>query len=190
MKPHCSNPRDMRERRQREAKLERAEKQELRHVGLTEAQLQTAVIKLARDLGWGVTLSARKSMLEEAAGFGVAPPELDGLIFHPRYSLGSEPGWPDLTLVRRRDRRLLFAELKSERGALSQRQAEVLELLGTLMFEYPEIPDEFPEKFPMSSYLGGVLTGLDKAIRGAPRIEVHVWRPADLASGRITEVLR
>ncbi len=96
---------------------------------LSEAALQREVINLARSLGWGVTLSARKAMLAEAAQYGVEAPPLDGLVFHPRYSLGSEPGWPDLTLIRRHDRRLLFAELKSEKGVLSPRQAEVLMLL-------------------------------------------------------------
>lgn len=121
---------------------------------MTEATLQTEVIRQARGLGWGVTLSARKAMLEEVAQYGVTAPPLDGLIYHPRYSLGSEPGWPDLTLVRRRDRRLLFAELKSEKGFLSTRQAEVLELLEEV------------------------------------GMEVHIWRPSDLSSGRIAEVLR
>jgi len=121
---------------------------------MTEAKLQAEVIRQARDLGWGVTLSARKAMLAEAAQYGVGAPPLDGLVFHPRYSLGSEPGFPDLTLVRRRDRRLIFAELKSEKGYLSSRQAEVLELLEEV------------------------------------GCTVHVWRPSDLASGAIAEVLR
>ena len=38
-------------------------------------------------------------------------------------------GFPDLVLVRARDRRLVFAELKRENGELSPRQAAVLELL-------------------------------------------------------------
>lgn len=132
---------------------------------MTEAQLQAEVIRVARSLGWGITLAARRTMLEEAAQYGVEAPPLDGLIYHPRYSLGSEPGWPDLCLVRRRDRRLLFAELKSERGVLSPRQAEVLELLGAITW------------WPLRS---------DGA---EPTIAVFVWRPSDLASGRIAEVL-
>jgi len=60
-----------------------------------ESDLQREVIALARSLGWGTTLSARKALLEEAKTYGIEPPPLDGLVFHPRYSLGSEPGWPD-----------------------------------------------------------------------------------------------
>ena len=129
---------------------------------ITEAQLQTEVVRLARSLGWGVTQSARRKELEQLAGFGVPPDPIDGLIYHPRYSLGSEPGWPDLTLIRRRDRRLIFAELKAEKGRVSERQVEVLDLLRVLETD--------PET--------------------TPAIGVFVWRPSDLASGHIAEVLR
>jgi hypothetical protein len=131
---------------------------------MTEHQLQRHVIDQARSLGWGVTLSARKAMLEEAAAYRVEPPPLDGLIFHPQYSLGSEPGWPDLVLIRRRDRRLIFAELKSEKGQLSARQAEVLELLRSLVWVDPT----------KSAVLAPYADLL-------PRIEIYVWRPSDMA---------
>lgn len=134
---------------------------------MNERDLQAAVIKQARSLGWGLTQSQAKHLAEEAQAYGVEPPPLDGLIFHPRYSLGSEPGWPDLTLIRRHDRRLIFAELKTEKGRLSPRQAEVLALLRELVV----IPDAWH-------------TG------EWPRIEVVLWRPSDLESGAIAEVLR
>lgn len=134
---------------------------------MTEAQLQAAVINQARSLGWGTTLSARKALLAQVAEIGVEAPPLDGLIYHPRYSLGSEPGWPDLVLVRVRDRRLIFAELKAEKGRLSTRQAEVLELLEA-----------------------AVATDDHERTETRPLVEVTVWRPSDLASGVITEVLR
>lgn len=138
----------------------------------SEAQLQTEVIRLARSLGWGTTLTARKALVAEAAAYGIEAPPLDGLVFHPRYSLGSEPGWPDLTLIRASDRRLVFAELKAEAGRLSPRQAEVLELLRTVVGGSNGRP-----------YPGG-------GYAGPPRAEVHVWKPSDLASGAIAEVLR
>lgn len=137
---------------------------------ITERDLQATVIKLARSLGWGVTQSQAKAMAAEAAQYRVETPPLDGLIFHPRYSLGSEPGWPDLTLIRRRDRRLVFAELKAEKGVLSPRQGEVLELLRQL-------------SWPPAA----------RAVHGGdyePAVQVFVWRPSDLASGAIAEVLR
>ena len=72
---------------------------------MTEAALQRHVITQARSLGWGITQASAERLAADAAAFGIEPPALEGLVFHPRYSLGSEPGWPDLTLVRRRDRR-------------------------------------------------------------------------------------
>ena len=136
---------------------------------IREADLQRSVVEIARSLGWGTTLSARKALVAECTQLGVEPPPLDGLVFHPRYSLGSEPGWPDLTLIRQRDRRLIFAELKGEKGRLSERQLEVLELLRCLDVPLGRTPQPFDVP---------------------PRVEVHVWRPSDLASGRIAEVLR
>jgi len=84
-------------------------------------------------------------------------PAIDGLIFHPRIMYRSEPGWPDLTLVRRRDRRLIFAELKAEDGKLSARQREVLELLQCLEGVWLR---------------GGGADGI--------QVSIYVWRPSDM----------
>lgn len=124
---------------------------------VNEGEFQRVVIDLARGLGWGITVSAQKAIAAEAAGYNVPEPELDGLIFHPRYSLGSESGWPDLTLIRRRDRRLIFAELKAEKGKPSHRQEQVLDLLRCLE--------------------GLVVHGADLELGS---IQVRVWRPSDL----------
>ncbi len=173
---------------------------------MTEAELQAEVVKLARSLGYGVTLSARKAMLAEAAQYGVEAPPLDGLVFHPRYSLGSEPGWPDLVLIRRRDRRLVWAELKSEKGALSPRQAEVLDLLRCLE---TDAPDRWEDALPPGGYVCSscgdpvesercfdhqcaayLLSREGGGWLHIPRIQVVVWRPSDLSAGTIAEVLR
>lgn len=61
---------------------------------MTEAQLQDAVIELARMLGW--------------------------LVYHTHDSRHSAAGFPDLVLVRRV--RLIFAELKSATGVMSPDQ--------------------------------------------------------------------
>ena len=95
----------------------------------TEAGFQSHVLRIARDLGWGIPQAAWQRVQEEAAQYGVEPPPMDGLAYHTRYSLGSDAGWPDLVLVRRADRRLLFAELKTDRGRVSARQSAVIELL-------------------------------------------------------------
>lgn len=139
---------------------------------VNERDFQAVVIDLARGLGWGITRPAQQRLAEEAEQYHVAEPELDGLVFHPRYSLGSEPGWPDLTLIRRRDRRLIFAELKAEKGRLSHRQEQVIDLLRCIEGDR-------------------VLCGNGPHQRGAdglevrsaccwPWVQVFVWRPSDL----------
>jgi hypothetical protein len=70
-------------------------------------------------------------------------------------------GFVDLVLVRAKDHRLIFAELKAEKGRLTYEQDRVLDVLRSLT------TDQY----------------------GAPTsIEVHVWRPSDL--DEIAEVLR
>lgn len=71
---------------------------------MSERDLERQVVELARLLGWHR--------------------------YHPLQSRGSEPGWPDETLVR--GSRLIFAELKSEGGRLSPAQTHWLELLGAV----------------------------------------------------------
>lgn len=68
---------------------------------MTERELQDAIIELARIRGW--------------------------LVYHPFDSRKSEPGFPDLTMVR--GDRLVFAELKSAKGRVSPAQRVWLERL-------------------------------------------------------------
>lgn len=69
---------------------------------LSERDWQTQVIQLARLHGWRV--------------------------FHPLQSKGSEPGWPDLAMVR--SGRLFLVELKTDDGRLSPAQREWFDQLG------------------------------------------------------------
>jgi hypothetical protein len=71
-------------------------------VQMSERQLQSAVVELAEWLGWKH--------------------------YHTFDSRRSNPGFPDLTLVK--DNTLLFVELKSAKGRLTAEQTEWLEALG------------------------------------------------------------
>lgn len=123
-----------------------------------ETEFQRHVVKMARDNGWGITKGEDDKRDAQLASYNQPPDPLGGLVFHPRLMVGSEPGWPDLTLVRRADRRLIFAELKTDDGRVTPRQAKVLDLLRCL---------EGP---------GGIVPPL------GPTIGVYVWRPRDLVS--------
>lgn len=68
---------------------------------MTEKMLQGAVVNLAKLLGWRC--------------------------YHTFLSIRSTPGFPDCCLVR--GERLVFAELKSELGKVSQAQTEWLDAL-------------------------------------------------------------
>ena len=89
---------------------------------------------------------------------------------------GSLAYWPDLVLVRVRDRRIVFAELKRELEHPRPEQARVLDVLRGVTFD------------------GTSIDPLANRIRVGTRVEVFVWRPSDLRdpieSSRIYEVLR
>jgi hypothetical protein len=79
-------------------------------------------------------------------------------IYHTRNSKGSHAGFPDLVLLR--PPRLIFAELKTERGKLTRAQEDWLEALAMV------------GSMPGESY--------DRAWRVAVApVEPYVWRPAD-----------
>ncbi len=122
-------------------------------VGIAENgrdSFQSEVMKLAKAGGW--TCGAK----DEGT--------LGGLTYHAVSVMAqSERGWPDLTLIRRRDRRLIFAELKREAGEVTPRQVAVLDLLRCL-------------ENPWS------------ALSSTSRIQVFVWRPSQIDA--IREVLR
>lgn len=78
--------------------------------------------------------------------------------YHTHRSDRSPPGFPDLVLVR--GPRLIFAELKAEKGVVSGAQQEWLDALAMVAAEIACAIDQ-----------PGLKVGL----------EVHVWRPDDWA---------
>ncbi len=83
---------------------------------MTERQLQAAIVDTARLLGWRA--------------------------YHTHDSRRSEPGYPDLTLVR--GRRLIFAELKTAKGRVAPGQQTWLDELSNARAEtYLWRPDDW-----------------------------------------------
>ena len=100
---------------------------------MTEKQLQQAITDAAQLLGW--------------------------LVYHTHDSRHSAKGFPDLVMVR--GGRLLFVELKAEKGKLSPEQRAWFQALVSVSVEIDaRIDDSFVEN-----------TGV---------VEVYVWHPTDL----------
>jgi hypothetical protein len=88
---------------------------ELRASAISEAEFQRRVIKAAHALGWMVA-HFRPSM--NRRGQWMTAVSADGA------------GFPDLVLVHRASGDLIFAELKSESGKLTEAQTVWLDALG------------------------------------------------------------
>lgn len=83
--------------------LTTAEYRDQQAAGMTEAVLQTRVLAHARVLGW--------------------------LAYHTHDSRRSAPGFPDLVLVHPAQGRVLYRELKTQRGRLRPEQRQWLDAL-------------------------------------------------------------
>lgn len=100
---------------------------------VTEAQLQSEVEKIAMRAGWR--------------------------IYHTRRSKGSAEGFPDLVAVR--GNRVLYAELKTQRGVVSAEQTKWLDdLAGAGCEAYLWRPSDMEE-------LGRVLCGRTRPLRSS-----------------------
>lgn len=77
-------------------------------------------------------LEVAKSMTEAALQSQViAEARFRGFthIYHTTFAIGSKPGFPDLVMVRPTDKRVVYAELKTEKGVVSQNQGEWINAL-------------------------------------------------------------
>ena len=90
-------------------------------ISISEANWQRTVIELAHIFGWAI--HAERHALTK-----------DGHWLTP---IQGDAGFPDLVLARCKDgkRRIIFAELKSEKGALTKAQKEWLDLLGGYLWK-------------------------------------------------------
>lgn len=112
-------------------------------IPLTEKQFEAQVKDLAKIFGWKY--------------------------YHTWRSIHSPAGFPDCVLVR--PPRLIFAELKSEKGSVSEKQQEWLDILKACQERPKDFALEYAEK------------------RGYVLIpEVYIWRPDDIEE--IVECLR
>lgn len=86
-------------------------------------------------------------------------------LYHTRDSRRSEPGFPDLVLVRGPE--LIFAELKTDKGRPSDPQLTWLDALMDVAGAVHVAAEEaFGDLGPEQQ-------------RRRPRVEVYVWRPKD-----------
>lgn len=90
---------------------------------LTESQFQRQVTSLAQMLGWHWVHVSYGPKLNRAGA----------VVRYTTPTTGTmAQGWPDLVLVRPKDSRLIFAELKRETGKTSPEQDTVLDILRSL----------------------------------------------------------
>lgn len=92
--------------------------------------------------------------------------------YHTHDSRMSPPGWPDIVAIRRRDRRILFAELKKQGGPATPEQLGVLELLLDVS---------------MGGYAPTAWHSFTPPL-GTARVDAYLWRPNDI--DEVVEALR
>jgi len=77
------------------------------------------------------------------------------------YSIGSDPGYPDVTLVNPRTKRTIWLELKITRGKVSERQRQwIADLRAAGCAAYVVTPDDWDQ---IESLLRGDVDALDPA---------------------------
>lgn len=124
---------------------------------MTEAQLQDAVVTCAQVLGWRV---AHFRPALTARGWRTAV-SADG------------KGFPDLVLAR--EGRVLFAELKAERGHLSPEQIDwAVALQGTAVRHYVWRPADWLDGTVEMLLRGEDVVASKNLLRSVPA-EVRVW---------------
>lgn len=115
---------------------------------ITEKAFQLQVTGLAQLLGWHWLHVSHSPQVNKGVVSRYTTPT--------HGTLGK--GWPDLVLINEKDKRLLFVELKSELGKVSDEQERVLSILRSLDWHH-----------------NGVAPTMDGV-----SVEVYLWRPSDI----------
>lgn len=141
---------------------------------MTEAVLQANVEGRLRFYGWRYLHVPANKPVRNAAG---------GKVHRARIT----PGFPDLLAVRELEEyapELLVAELKTERGTYGPGQEEWLgtfqAIAGAVLLGRTYL--QGLERADVDAGAGGIAEDL-------PAVGVYTWRPSDLESGAIDEVL-
>lgn len=108
---------------------------------LTERQFQQQVVDLARAFGW--------------------------LAYHTFDSRRSAPGFPDLVLAHPLRGRVIFAELKREKGHVTQQQRGWIDALAHVERRVVLLQQQHVD-------------GLARGGQPRPIVGVRLWRPSDL----------
>ncbi len=126
-------------------------------------------------------LLAAQMSEDELLGYVINCAKAEGwLIFHPRparkkdgtwyTATQGDKGYPDLTLVHRESFQLLIVELKSSKGKISPEQEEWINTLRSAATWINEFCRPVVDRHHM--------------------MLVEVWRPIDLLSGEIEQILK
>jgi hypothetical protein len=105
---------------------------------LTEKAFMDSIVELARNTGW--------------------------LVYHPYDSRRSEPGFPDLVMTK--PKRLVIAEIKTEKGKTSEHQDKWLETLKTVEARGVKVNLWRPSDWPEIERTLGAITQDSTKIRG------------------------
>lgn len=140
---------------------------------MSEAALDVAVLDLWRVYGWTLRVPRKKALL------GADEQLLDP--YHTHDARRSPAGFPDRVAIR--PPRLMFVELKDERGRIRPEQQAWHNALKLCGDQVAYAADRAARWVSLEG------TREDRGF-APPTLEAYIWRPSDLLSNTIEAVLR